>query len=61
VVQVDPVHPDPHEQLPGATHMPLFEHVGKHTAKNNRIRTTLKSNNLLKKWTQTRIEHKESF
>jgi hypothetical protein len=32
-LQVDPVHPDPHEQVPGAKHVPLFEQAGKHTAK----------------------------
>jgi len=60
-LQFGPVHPDPHEQVPGAEHVPLFEHVGKHTAKNNRIQTILPSNNLLKNWIKTRIEQQESF
>jgi hypothetical protein len=55
VVQSDPVHPGPHEQVPGAKHVPLFEHEGEQIAKTLEYRKQVDKRTYLSVPTQREI------
>jgi hypothetical protein len=54
-VQSDPVHPGPHEQVPGAKHVPLFEHEGEQIAKTLEYRKQVDKQTYLSAPTQREI------